>query len=434
MNDRAAKALPPHEHAQRVIIGSLALWPEHFHDLTLSTRDFTVPAFRRMYEAIAALWEDGGTPDALSIHDWTSANPGQEIDMLDVADLHQFAKHHGSLQQAAKQLAQHTIDTRVRTTAAMLARSQAHGDALLAEAMTAFNDIERPGEGGSVRLGDALRELMDEAGRLQAGEKGDQIRTGVKAIDSHQLLDRGGVLTIAGRPSMGKSTLAQYLTQLWAEEGERVLVLSTETPRKKLARRFLAAHSRLNSRKITRGDDSMDTWRRMVGSVSKLAELGIWIDDKADRPETIVRSIRRHRQRHGITIVVVDHLQECIDGDDPRREINQLMAALRSVCREEPAIALVDLSQLNRGVENRDDKKPRISDLKESAKIEEVSDAILLMYYPAFYRRYGGIFAEANPGVIEVLVGKNRDGPTGWFRLSFDHTMGQIRGPLAEAE
>jgi replicative DNA helicase len=421
-----------HEEAQRVIIGSLHCWPEYYHDLKITVADFTLPDCRRMFEAITALWSEGVQPDMLSVEDWTTREQGRSINAMEMAELRKYAVNGLVLLEAARLLAQHSIEAKVRTTALFLSRSEARGDALLAEAMTAFNHIEQPAAGESVALGRAVDAMLREAERRQAGDAGSQILTGVEKIDEHQFLERGGVLTVAGRPSMGKSAFVQYLSQRWAEEGEAVLVFSTETPSTKLARRFVASDARLNSREIARGKDSVETWRQMAASASRLADLPIWIDDSSADAALVARSIRRHRQRHGITVAVVDHIQECIPGKEPRNELNQFIAQVRAACREQPRVALVMVSQLSRRVEGRETKKPRMSDLKESGKIEEVSDAILLMFRPHYYRDQGKEFKDADPGELQVNVAKNRDGPTGWIRMSWDNERGQVRGVLAD--
>jgi replicative DNA helicase len=423
---------PAHENAQRALIGNLLLRPQLFHDLDLRVDEFNLPDCRRIYEALGALWANGVTPDMVSVADWTERNEGRGLDALAVSQLCDYSDMTYQLDAAAQIIRSAAVDAKVRTLADRLVRSDLHGEELLASAMTAFNGVLSANGDGPTRLTAAIDQVMRDMER-PADAAGSQVRTGIPMLDDLNLLDHGGVLTIAGRPSMGKSALIQYLATQWAQHGERVLNFSTETPKAKQARRFLSAASGVNSGHLVgRRGHTQPLWDAVTEGAARLHGLPIWIDDQSDRAEKIARTLRRMRQQHGITVAVVDHIQECIPSEDPRKEINQLISMLRSVCRETPKIALVLVSQLSRRVESREDRRPRMSDLKESGKIEEASDSILLAFRPHYYRHQVNGFKNADPGVMLVDVAKNRDGATFALRFSWDNGLGHVRGILED--
>lgn len=427
-----------YEQAQKAVVGALLLRPQEFHSVRVQPDEMTLPDCRRILEAIIDLWDEGITPDALSIADWTEANKGRTIDMGDVASYSEFASFAWEIPRSVAIVRQAAQERQVRLIAEGIMKSPKRGSKLLAEAMTAFNHVGSGDGGGAIRLTDATAEFMTTAEAIQKGEDiGALINTGVPDIDKHRLLQRGGVLTVAAQTSMGKTALLIYLMARWAEMGERILYISTETPRDMVVRRFLANASRTSSRDFGYGADSSEMWGSIIGAASQIHGYPIWIDDQSGVSSEITKSIRRERQLNGITIVIIDYLQECIENVDPRNEMNQLLHATKRVCREEPKIALVQLSQLGRGVEKRESRIPQISDLKESGSIEQVSDSILFLLRPWEYRHVVAKYTNSSPGVMWIKKGKTRDGPKGWFGLSWDNHRGQVRGALegrAESE
>lgn len=423
---------PAHQSAELAVIGSMLLRPIEFHSIELDPKDLTLPDCRRIYQAMAGLWEEGTTPDPVSISDWTERTKGRALDAGDVALLTGHAANQLEVAHGAKVIARCALDRRVRLVAQSLGVSDAHGDDLLGEAMTAFNGLSVGDAKGAVLLTTAVGELLAEADRRAKGDKGSQILTGVGPVDEWVSLERGGVLVMAGRPSMGKSAMVQYMIECWAQQGERVLLFSTETGSTGVARRFLAKAAHLNSRHFGNGDDSEYTWGKLTGAAEKIHPYPVWIDDQSDNATSIAKTIRLHRQQNNISVVVIDHIQECIPNEEPRNEINKLISMVRSACRETPKLGLVLVSQLSRRVENRENRKPQMSDLKESGKIEETADGVLLAFRPYYYADVSARFKDEDKGQMWLNIAKNRDGKTGWLKMAWDHGRGQVLGPLKE--
>lgn len=404
--------------------------PTQRHTVHIDPRELLDPLSRRTLEAIDAIWADGKEPDPVLIEEWTEQAPGKVVTDEHQHMLRSRACMIWQIGEIVRVIREAEIDRQVRLHAQRLLGERVYGDKLLADAQTCFNKIGTATQKkASVRLIDGVMEFLTDLERRKSGDL-TSITTGWSTLDSFNLLSHGGVLTIAGRPSMGKSALAQALAVSWASHGEKVLVLSTETPLKKAAARYLSAAAGVNSSEFT-PDATTATWRAIQSGASQLSELPVWIDDESDRVKTICRSIRRARQQHGVSIVVLDHLQECLDGDDDFKEIGQLLSQIRAVCREAPKTALVIVSQLNRRVESRESKKPRMSDLRASGRIEEVSDSVMLVFRPYYYREHGRAFADADPSELSVFVAKNRDGPTGKITLRWDNDNGRVLGPAS---
>jgi replicative DNA helicase len=421
---------PAHESAEKAVIGSMLLRPMEFHSLELDHKDLTLPDCRRIFQAMAALWDEGTTPDVIAIADWTDREKGRALDAAVIADMTRHAANQLEVAHGAKIITRYALDRRVRLVAKSLGVSEATGDELLAEAMTAFNGLSGGRGDGAILLTKAIGALMEESERRSKGATGSQILTGMKVFDDWVSLERGAVLTVAGRPSMGKSALVLWMMDQWAKQGERALLFSTETGSTGIARRFLAKEAKVNSRHFGNGDESVEMVRDLHGAAVRLHNHPIWIDDESDRAAAIARTIRLHRQQNNISVVVIDHIQECIEGDEPRNEINKLLSVVRSACRESPKLGLVLVSQLSRRVENRESKRPQMSDLKESGKIEETSDGILLAFRPYYYADVSKQFKDEDKGQMWLNIAKNRDGKTGWLKMLWDHNRGQVVGPM----
>lgn len=420
-----------HETAEQAVVGSMLMRPFEYHSIRqLSVNDITLPVPHRAYEAIEALWVEGTTPDLVSIVDWTERSRGRALEDHHLLELTEHSSNAIELGRAVEIVRSAALDRRVRLVARGLAQSDKRGAKLLSEAMTAFNSLAQTTGDGATLLSHAIRDVLEEAERMETGKSDMLITTGLTPVDRKIHIERGGVLTVAGRPSMGKSALALWLIDQWVKQGERVLLFSTETGVAGVARRFLSLATKLNSRDFGYGHTNTETWRRLTSGAARLHDHPVWIDDTSDNAVDIAKNIRLHRQRDGITVVVIDHIQECIPGEDPRKEINQLLLAVRSACRETPKLGLVLLSQLSRRVESRESKIPQMSDTKESGKIEETSDVVALAFRPAYYAHMSERYKNHDHREMWLSIAKNRDGKTGWLKMGWDPGRGQVIGPL----
>lgn len=216
---------------------------------------------------------------------------------------------------------------------------------------------------------------------------------------------------------MGKSALAVQLAESAAGQGARAAVFSLEMPSSEIARRMVCSVARVNSRDIGERKLSEIEARRMTNAAGKLSALPIVFPESMRMTiEQIARVARQERLRSGLGLVLVDYLQLIRSSgrhDNREQEVSEISRELKLLARE-LHLPVVAVSQLSRKVEERSDKRPMLSDLRESGAIEQDADAILFLFRPDYYSR------EASKGLCEVIVGKNRGGETGFVRVNFE--------------
>ncbi|HEY4881136.1 MAG TPA: replicative DNA helicase, partial [Steroidobacteraceae bacterium] len=230
----------------------------------------------------------------------------------------------------------------------------------------------------------------------------------------------GDLVIVAGRPSMGKTTLAVNMAEYAAvspDSKSSVAIFSMEMPAEQLVTRMLASigHVPLNS--IRSGRISDDDWVRITAATSQLSEAKIFIDESPALTPTDLRArARRLKREHGLHLVVVDYLQLMqVPGTKENRatEIAEISRGLKSLAKE-LQVPVIALSQLNRAVEQRNEKKPVMSDLRESGSLEQDADMILLIYRDEVYDKN-----TTKKGMAEIDLAKHRNGETGTFLLTF---------------
>ncbi len=236
-------------------------------------------------------------------------------------------------------------------------------------------------------------------------------------------LQNGEMIIIAGRPSMGKTSLALNMAEhIGVENKVPVVVFSLEMSRNQLAERFLCSSSRLDSQAVRRGLLNTEHFEELIKACGKLSEAPIYIDDTAGlTPLELRAKCRRLKSRYDIGCVVVDYLQLMSAGagrrsESRQQEITTISRYLKALARE-LNVPVVVLSQLNRSPENREDHRPRMSDLRESGSIEQDADVVMLLHREDYYHRGDENYEQTN--MAEVIIAKQRNGPTGMVKLTF---------------
>ncbi len=245
------------------------------------------------------------------------------------------------------------------------------------------------------------------------------VSTGYKKVDEITSgFQNSELIIIAGRPSMGKTALAINIAQYASIENETpVAIFSLEMSKEQLAFRLLASEARVDSQRLRKGFVGEVDWPKLTTAAGRLSEAPIYIDDTpAISVLEMKAKARRLKAEHGLGLVILDYLQ-LMRGRGPSREqeISEISRSLKSLAKE-LEVPVVALSQLNRQVEARSDRRPQLADLRESGAIEQDADVIMFIYRDEVYNK-----SEDNPekGLAEVIIGKQRNGPTGLVRLSF---------------
>jgi replicative DNA helicase len=231
------------------------------------------------------------------------------------------------------------------------------------------------------------------------------------------------LIIVAGRPSMGKTSLALNIALHAALESKKAIaIFSLEMSKEQLTERLLTEQAQIDAQRLHRGQLSEAEYDRVSNALGPLGEAAIFIDDTPAMDElTLQLKARQAKMRHNIDMIVVDYLQLMHGrsrGDDNRvQEVSSISRALKGLARE-LRVPVIAISQLSRAPEQRPDKRPILSDLRESGAIEQDSDVVMFLYRPEYYK------SEERPGIAEVIIAKHRNGPTGTIELKFrrDHT------------
>jgi replicative DNA helicase len=280
-------------------------------------------------------------------------------------------------------------------------------------------------QGAGNRQGfEAINELLGRAvKRVEEMYRSDTTLTGIATgftnfDDKTSGLQKSDLIIIAGRPSMGKTSFAMNLAENAALHNENsVAVFSMEMPGEQLALRMMSSLGRIDSHSLRTGKLDDHDWPRLISSVNMLSKAKLFIDDTAALTPTELRArTRRLKREHGLDLVIVDYLQLMqVGGSTENRatEISEISRSLKALAKE-LQVPIVALSQLNRSVEQRPDKRPVMSDLRESGSIEQDADVILFIYRDEVYNP-----ESADKGTAEIIIRKQRNGPIGTVRLSF---------------
>lgn len=312
------------------------------------------------------------------------------------------------------------------------------GDAIetiLEQAERQLVDLTGQGDEGAVTLEQVLAEAVAEIEHIQSRPSGIAgIRTGFPDLDRKTGgLQKGDLFLVAARTAMGKSAAGLMFADQAAQDGQRVVIFSTEMRRTKLATRLLAIRSRVPAIRIATGDLGPGDWDALTGAAADLAHLPIRIDHRADVsvPQIAAECARRQRQE-GLDLVIVDHIGEIVPpakATNREQEVSQIAKALKRMARrlDVPVLAM---AQLSRAVEARTPPRPELHDLRDSGGLEEAADIVMLLYRPEYYHREtleyyadGERLELPAAGLAEWIIAKHRSGSTGSVLARWDGAL-----------
>ncbi|NUS59407.1 MAG: replicative DNA helicase [Lysobacter sp.] len=261
---------------------------------------------------------------------------------------------------------------------------------------------------------DVLQKRYENGGSVTGVPTGytefDEMTAGLQPTD---------LLILAARPAMGKTTLALNMAEFAALKTKKaVAVFSMEMSASQLALRLISSVGRVNATRLRTGQLEDEDWSRVTGAIRQLREAKVFIDDTpALSPDILRAKSRRLKREHDLGLIVIDYLQLMqVPGNSENRatEISEISRSLKALAKE-LHVPVIALSQLNRSLETRTDKRPVMADLRESGAIEQDADVIVFIYRDDYYNK------ETSPdkGLAEVIIGKQRNGPTGSIKLKF---------------
>ena len=263
----------------------------------------------------------------------------------------------------------------------------------------------------------ALGEILDGTmGEIEAASNRGEGMVGVPTgfVDLDRLtngLHPGQMVVVAARPALGKSTFVTDIVRSASiKHGLTSVMFSLEMSRNEITMRMLAAEARVRLENMRKGMMRDDDWQRLAATMGRLSQAPLFIDDSPNMSLMEIRAkCRRLKQRHDLKLVVIDYLQLMTSGkrvESRQQEVSEFSRALKLLAKE-LQVPVIAVSQLNRGAEQRTDKRPQLSDLRESGAIEQDADVVILLHRDDFYDR-----DSSRPGEVDLIVAKHRNGPT----------------------
>ena len=294
-------------------------------------------------------------------------------------------------------------------------------DALLDKAERMIFDITtNKVEAKVTSIKDIIKSSIETIDNLyQRKENITGIATGFHDLDVMTAgLQKSDLIIVAGRPSMGKSALVSCIAEhIGVVEKAPIAFFSLEMAKQQLVQRMLCSHARVDAHKVRTGFLSQSDWPKLVNAAGKLSESPIYIDDTPGVSALELRAkARRLKAQYDIGLVVVDYLQlmqGSVGIESRQQEISDISRSLKALARE-LNVPLIAVSQLSRAVEQRADRRPQLSDLRESGAIEQDADLVVLLLREEYYTP-----TEENKGVAEIIIAKQRNGPVGSLKLTF---------------
>ena len=425
------KVPPQHIEAEQSVLGGLLLDNTGLDRIAdqLGADDFYRREHRLIFEAIRALCQASTPADAVTVAEYLEKH-GELENAGGLAYLGSLANNTPSAANVAayaaivreRAILRRLIQASGEISASAYAPEGRSAQQVLDRAEERILEVSQTGHrrGNFQPINALLSQAVERIDQLFRSESPlTGVPTGFADLDAMTSgLQAGDLVIIAGRPSMGKTSLAMNIAEN-AAVGHKipVAIFSLEMPGSQLAMRMMASLGRINAHKVRTGKLDDDDWPRLTSAVSLLSDAPLYIDDTpALTPLELRARARRLKREHSLGMIVVDYLQlmQSTETEENRAtEISNITRALKALAKE-LNVPLIAMSQLNRSVESRPDKRPVMSDLRESGAIEQDADVILFIYRDEVYNK-----DSAEKGKAEVIVGKQRNGPTGEVPLTF---------------
>ena len=431
MDDMFVDRMPPqNQEAEQAVLGAILLQSEAL--ITTMERvqpeDFYYPAHQLIFEAMIDLGEEGQPIDMVTLA--AKLQDKQQLD--DIGNVSYLMKLANAVPTAANvdyyaQIIEEKSMMRrlIRTATQIVSEGYTAEDdigALLSDAERRILEISnRRSSSGFIAIKDVLMEVFEKVENLHNNQGNTSgIPSGFVDLDKMTSgFQRSDLIIVAARPSVGKTAFALNIAQnVGVRAKETVAIFSLEMSAAQLVQRMICAESNVDAGRLRTGTLIDDDWEKLTMSIASLSEANIFIDDTPGITVADIRAkCRRLKKEHGLGMILIDYLQLIAGrgkaGENRQQEVSEISRTLKMIARELD-VPLIALSQLSRGVEQRQDKRPMMSDLRESGSIEQDADIVAFLYRDDYYDK-----ESESKNLIEIIIAKQRNGPTGTVTLAF---------------
>ena len=432
MEEEVIKRLPPHNvEAERAVIGAMMLNADAMMVCSelLTSDEFYQQQYGIIFDALVEMYKDGVGADLVTLQ-----NKLREKEVTpELYSVEYLGELLASVPTSAnvkfyadivheKAVLRRLIRVSEQVTKDCYMDSQPLEDILEDTEKSVFDVIQQRGGSEFEPIRDVVLRTLDSIEKA-AKQKGNitGLETGFRDLDAKTAgLQKSDLILIAARPAMGKTAFVLNIAEYVALHSNSTIALfSLEMSKEQLVKRMLAMNSMVDSQKIRTGDLEDDDWDKLVGSVRKIGNSNLVIDDTSGITASELRSkCRKLKIEQGLDLVIIDYLQLMTGAgkrksDSRQQEISDISRSLKVMARE-LNVPVIALSQLSRAVESRPDKRPMLSDLRESGAIEQDADIVMFIYRDEYYNP-----DSEKKGVAEVIVAKQRSGPTGPVELAW---------------
>lgn len=427
----------PHSvEAEEAVLGSILINPDAFYEVApfLQAEDFFIVRNAWVWEAITRLHERGEQIDYLTVvEELRQQNRLEEIGgaayltyLINHTPSSIYTETYGRIVERA------ALRRRMLNAASTIARLAQQEDRDITDVIdqseaALFAVTERRLRQELVPIGDALTEYYDRIERL-VRQQTESLGVPMGFTDLDRLLgglQKSDLIIIAGRPGMGKTSWLLTVAHNAARAGSRVAIFSMEMSNEQIVQRLVATETGISMHKLRLGQLKDAEWNVFVEAVGRLGKLNIYLDDTpALTPLQMRAKCRRLYSEHGVDLIVLDYLQLMSAGtgysDNRVQEISFISRSLKQLARE-MNVPVLAAAQLSRAVEQRQDKRPQLSDLRESGSIEQDADVVMFIYRDEVYNENTD-----RPNQADIIVAKHRNGPTGSVTLFFRKELTQF--------
>ena len=426
--------IPPQSvEAEQAVLGGLMLAPEAYDTVadSLAERDFYRRDHQLIFRAIRELAEKNKPFDAVTLGEWfESIGEAEQVAggayLIELASTTPSAANIKAYAEIVRDKAvlRQLIEVGTNIVNDGFQPDGRDSSEILSTAEQQVFAIAEAGAKGRTdftAINTALSEAFDVLQtRYAAGGSVTGLPTGYTDFDEMTAgLQPTDLLILAARPAMGKTTLALNMAEYAAIKSKKaVAVFSMEMSASQLALRLISSNGRVNAQRLRSGQLEDEDWSRVTSAIRMLKEAKIFIDDTPGlSPDALRAKARRLKREHDLGLIVVDYLQlMAVPGNSENRatEISEISRSLKHLAKE-LNVPVIALSQLNRSLETRADKRPVMADLRESGAIEQDADVIVFIYRDDYYNKENS----PDKGLAEIIIGKQRNGPTGSCKLKF---------------